>query len=141
MRKGDLVHFNNEVHIIVDTKFVLYKKSKKIIKYANVFNIKTNIRHSCPCYWLEKIEKPEKIIDKTMKTEQKKILDKTIELKNGQKMTVGKLVTHRTVPQLGLGLVVAESKVHKNYWIVQWCDSRYKDVGELGIGRDYLVIV
>ena len=56
-------------------------------------------------------------------------------------MTVGKLVTHRTVPQLGLGLVVAESKVHKNYWIVQWCDSRYKDVGELGIGRDYLVIV
>ena len=70
-----------------------------------------------------------------------KIIDKTIEHKNGQKMTVGLLVRHRTVPQLGLGLVVAESKVHKNYWIVQWCDSRYKDVGELGIGRDYLVIV
>ena len=71
----------------------------------------------------------------------KKIIDKTIELENGQKMTVGKLVIHRTVPQLGLGLVVAESKKHKDYWIVQWCDRRYGDVGQLGIGRDYLVIV
>ena len=65
----------------------------------------------------------------------------SIGLENGQKMTVGKLVTHRTVPQLGLGLVVAESKKHKGYWIVQWCDKRYCDVGELGIDRDYLQIV
>ena len=80
-------------------------------------------------------------VDKTIRLETKKIIDKTIELENGQKMTVGKLVTHRTVPQLGLGLVVAESKRHKGYWIVQWCDKRYCDVGELGIDRDYLVIV
>ena len=65
----------------------------------------------------------------------------SIEHKNGQKMTVGLLVRHRTVPQLGLGLVVAESEKHKGYWIVQWCDKRYCDVGELGIDRDYLVIV
>lgn len=56
MRKGDLVHFNNEIYIIVDTKLVLYKKSKKIIKYANIFNIKTNTKFSCPCYWLDKIQ-------------------------------------------------------------------------------------
>ena len=65
----------------------------------------------------------------------------SIEHKNGQKMTVGLLVQHRTVPQLGLGLVVAESKKHKGYWIVQWCDKRFSDVGELGIDRDYLQIV
>ena len=71
----------------------------------------------------------------------RKKLDKTIGYKNGQKMTVGKLVIHRTVPQLGLGLVVAESDKHKGYWIVQWCDKRYCDVGQLGIDQDYLVIV
>ena len=70
-----------------------------------------------------------------------KIIDKTIEQENGQKMTVGQLVRHRTVPQLGLGLVVGESKTHKNYWIVKWCDPRYYDVGQLGIDQDYLVIV
>ena len=70
-----------------------------------------------------------------------KKLDNSIGLGNGQKMTVGKLVPHRTVPQLGLGLVVAESEKHKGYWIVQWCDKRYCDVGELGIDRDYLQIV
>ena len=129
MRVGDLVYFNNEIHIIVSTKLILYKKSKRIIKYANILNIKTNIQHSCPCYWLDNIYNHNKIIDKT------------IELENGQKMTVGKLVIHRTVPQLGLGLVVAEIKRHKGYWIVQWCDRRYGDVGQLGIGRDYLVIV
>ena len=80
-------------------------------------------------------------IDKTIRFGSKKIIDKTIEHKNGQKMTVGKLVRHRTVPQLGLGLVVAQSKIHKDYWIVQWCDRRYNDVGQLGIGRDYLEIV
>ena len=68
-------------------------------------------------------------------------LDISIGFGNGQKMSVGKLVRHRTVPQLGLGLVVAESKIHKNYWIVQWCDRRYGDVGQLGIGSDYLEIV
>ena len=68
-------------------------------------------------------------------------VDNSIGFGNGQKMTVGLLVRHRTVPQLGLGLVVGESKTHKDYWIVQWCDRRYHDVGELGIDRDYLVIV
>ena len=71
----------------------------------------------------------------------RKKLDKTIGYKNGQKMTVGKLVTHRTVPQLGLGLVVAQSTIHKKYWIVQWCDKRYCDVGQFGIDQDYLQIV
>jgi len=89
---------------------------------------------------LHKVKK-EKIIDKTMHFESKKIVDKTIRLENGQKMTVGKLVRHRTVPQLGLGLVVGESKVHKGFWIVQWCDPRYHDVGQLGIDREYLEIV
>lgn len=89
---------------------------------------------------LHKVKK-EKIIDKTIRFESKKIVDKTIRLENGQKMSIGKLVRHRTVPQLGLGLVVAESKIHKDYWIVQWCDRRYGDVGQLGIGREYLVIV
>ena len=80
-------------------------------------------------------------VDIPMGSKSNKIIDITMKEENGQKMTVGKLVTHRTVPQLGLGLVVAESKVHKNYWIVQWCDRRYGDVGQLGIGSDYLEIV
>jgi len=79
-------------------------------------------------------------IDNSIGFDSKK-LDISIGYENGQKMTVGLLVTHRTVPQLGLGLVVAESKIHKDYWIVQWCDRRYGDVGQLGIGRDYLEIV
>ena len=70
-----------------------------------------------------------------------KKLDISIGYENGQKLTVGQLVRHRTVPQLGLGLVVGESNKHKGYWIVQWCDKRFSDVGELGIDRDYLVIV
>ena len=81
-----------------------------------------------------------KKIDNSIGSDSKKN-DNSIGFENGQKMTVGKLVTHRTVPQLGLGLVVAESKKHKGYWIVQWCDKRFSDVGELGIDRDYLVIV
>jgi len=89
---------------------------------------------------LHKVKK-EKIIDKTIRFESKKIIDKTIRLENGQKMTVGKLVRHRTVPQLGLGLVVGESKNHKGYWIVNWCDPRYHDVGQLGIDQEYLEIV
>ena len=70
-----------------------------------------------------------------------KKLDISIGFENGQKLTVGQLVRHRTVPQLGLGLVVAESKTNKDYWIVQWCDTRYHDVGQLGIDREYLEIV
>ena len=70
-----------------------------------------------------------------------KIIDKTIEYKNGQKMTVGLLVRHRTVPALGIGLVVSESKAHKGFWMIQWCDPRYYDVGTLGIDEDYLEIV
>ena len=65
----------------------------------------------------------------------------SMKLKNGQKMSVGKLVRHRTVPQLGLGLVVSESRDHKDYWIVKWCDPRYHDVGQLGIDKEYLIIV
>ena len=80
-------------------------------------------------------------VDIPMSSKSNKIIDITMKEENGQKMTVGLLVRHRTVPQLGLGLVVAESKKHKDYWIVQWCDRRYGDVGQLGIGRDYLVIV
>ena len=65
----------------------------------------------------------------------------SMELGSGQKMTVGKLVEHKTVPKLGLGLVVAESKSHPNYWIVKWCDPRYHDVGQMGIHADYLKIM
>ncbi len=68
-------------------------------------------------------------------------LDNSIGFGNGQKMSVGKLVRHRTVPQLGLGLVVCESKDHKGYWIIKWCDPRYHDVGQMGIDREYLIIV
>lgn len=89
---------------------------------------------------LHKVKKENKV-DKTIHLKSKKIIDKTIQFKNGQKMTVGKLVRHRTVPQLGLGLVVGESKAHKNYWIVKWCDPRYYDVGSLGIDVEYLEIV
>ena len=81
-----------------------------------------------------------KKLDNSIGFDSKK-LDNSIGYENGQKMTVGQLVRHRTVPQLGLGLVVAESDKHKGYWIVQWCDTRYHDVGQLGIDREYLVIV
>ncbi len=79
-------------------------------------------------------------LDNSIGFDEKK-LDISIGFENGQKMTVGKLVRHRTVPQLGLGLVVAESKDHKGYWIVKWCDVRYHDVGQMGIDREYLDIV
>jgi hypothetical protein len=82
-----------------------------------------------------------KKVDKTMNEETKKIIDKTIKPKTGQKMTVGVLVQHRTVPQLGLGVVVAESEKHKGYWHVKWCDERYQDVGSMGIEEGYLEIL
>lgn len=80
------------------------------------------------------------IIDNSIGFEKRK-LDISIGYENGQKLTVGQLVRHRTVPQLGLGVVVGESKMHKGFWIVQWCDIRYHDVGQLGIDREYLEIV
>jgi hypothetical protein len=89
---------------------------------------------------LHKVKKKNKI-DKTIRFGSKKIVDKTIRLENGQKLSIGKLVRHRTVPALGLGLVVAESKTHKGFWMIQWCDSRYYDVGNLGIDENYLEIV
>ena len=70
-----------------------------------------------------------------------KIIDKTIVSQNGQKMSIGKLVRHRTVPALGLGLVVGESNQYKGYWLIKWCDQRYSDVGHLGIEESYLEIV
>ena len=79
-------------------------------------------------------------IDNSIGFRPKKV-DISIGYENGQKLTVGQLVRHRTVPQLGLGLVVAESKVHKGFWMIQWCDPRYYDVGNLGIDQDYLEIV
>ena len=108
----------------------------KILDYLQKAGLNT-ISTSSPAWKL--LHKKQKV-DISMGLKSKKI-DISIESKNGQKMTVGKLVRHRTVPQLGLGLVVAESKIHKDYWIVQWCDRRYGDVGQLGIGREYLVIV
>ena len=79
-------------------------------------------------------------IDNSIGFRPKKV-DSSRGYENGQKLTVGQLVRHRTVPQLGLGLVVGESKTHKNYWIVKWCDPRYYDVGSLGIDGEYLEIV
>jgi len=81
------------------------------------------------------------LLDKTMLEEQKKLLDKTMELGNGHFLSIGDLVYHVTVPQLGYGLVVRESEDHKDYWIVKWCDPRYHDVGQLGIQAKYLAKV
>ena len=87
---------------------------------------------------LHNTEKTSKI-NKNLLTRQK--FDISIGYENGQKLTVGQLVRHRTVPQLGLGIVVGESKMHKGFWIVQWCDVRYHDVGQLGIDKEYLEII
>jgi hypothetical protein len=80
-------------------------------------------------------------IDISMSSQPEKKLDISIEFKNGQKLSVGDLVSHVTVPTLGYGLVVAESENHKDYWIVKWCDPRYHDVGQLGIQAKYLAKV
>ena len=79
-------------------------------------------------------------LDNSIGFDPKKV-DISIGFQNGQKLTVGQLVRHRSVPQLGLGIVVRESKTYKGFWIVQWCDVRYHDVGQLGIDREYLEIV
>ena len=81
------------------------------------------------------------IFDKTMSKNKKNLIDNTMEQENGQKMTVGLLVRHRTVGALGLGLIVSQSKAHKGFWMVKWCDERYCDVGSLGIAEEYLEIV
>ena len=90
---------------------------------------------------IHKRRKANKIIDKTIDLKSKKIIDNTIKEKVGQNLTVGTLVRHRTAPQLGLGLVTAESDKHKGFWHIKWCDPRYHDVGLLGIQREYLAIV
>ena len=79
-------------------------------------------------------------LDNSIGFDEKK-LDISIGFENGQKLSVGDLVSHVTVPTLGYGLVVAESKNHKDYWIVRWCDPRYYDVGQLGIQAKYLAKV
>ena len=79
-------------------------------------------------------------LDNSIGFDEKK-LDISIGFGNGQKLSVGDLVSHVTVPTLGYGLVVAESKNHKDYWIVKWCDPRYYDVGQLGIQAKYLAKV
>ena len=58
MLVGDLVYFNDELHIITNIRLVLYKNSKRIIKYADILSVKTNTKHSCPYYWLEHLKKP-----------------------------------------------------------------------------------
>ena len=75
------------------------------------------------------------------KGKKKKKGSNSIELENGQKLSVGDLVSHVTVPALGYGLVVAESDKHPDYWIVKWCDPRFYDVGQLGIQAMYLAKV
>jgi len=80
-------------------------------------------------------------IDISMSSQTEKKLDISIQFENGQKLSVGDLVSHITVPSLGYGLVVAESENHKDYWIVKWCDPRYHDVGQLGIQAKYLAKV
>ena len=111
-----------------------------ILDYLQKAGLNT-VSTNSPAWKLVHKVKEEKIVDKTIRFKSKKIIDKTIGFENGQKMTVGQLVRHRTVPQLGLGLVVGESKIYKDYWIVQWCDTRYHDVGQMGIDREYLMIV
>jgi len=97
--------------------------------------------NTCSPAWKLLYNCKEEIIDITIQPRPKKLVDITIKDQNGQKMSIGKLVRHRTVPALGLGLVVGESKAHKGFWMIQWCDPRYYDVGNLGIDENYLEIV
>ena len=111
-----------------------------ILDYLQKAGLNT-ITTDSPAWKLLHKTKQANLIDKTMYEQGKNLIDNTIVLQNGQKMSVGKLVRHKTVPQLGLGLVVSESRDHKDYWIVKWCDPRYHDVGQLGIDKEYLIIV
>ena len=80
-------------------------------------------------------------LDISMGFKMKKKLDISIEKQNGHFLSIGDLVYHVTVPQLGYGLIVCESEDHKDCWIVKWCDPRYHDVGQLGIQAKYLAKV
>ena len=131
--KTSLLCYNNK------TETTMTEDIDNILDYMQRAGLNT-IAISSPAWNVLHNAKGTSKIDNSIGFDSKKV-DISIGFGNGQKMTVGKLVRHRTVPQLGLGLVVAESKKHKDYWIVQWCDRRYGDVGQLGIGRDYLVIV
>ena len=84
---------------------------------------------------------PKNKLDISMSSQSKKKLDISIQFQNGQKLSVGDLVSHVTVPNLGYGLIIAESDNHPDYWIVKWCDPRYHDVGTLGIQAKYLAKV
>ena len=61
--------------------------------------------------------------------------------KIGKGLSIGDLVFHATVPQIGLGLITRESERHSGYWIIKWCDKRYDGVGELGIHEDFITKV
>ena len=111
-----------------------------ILDYMQKSGLNT-ISTDSPAWKLLHNTKQTNLIDKTMNEEQKNLIDKTIVLGNGQKLSVGDLVSHVTVPTLGYGLVVRESEKHPDYWIVKWCDPRYHDVGQLGIQAKYLAKV
>ena len=115
------------------------------LQRAGLNTISTNspawkLMHNVKCQKNVKNPLTRQKLDNSIGFDQKK-LDNSMEFVNGQKMTVGKLVEHKTVPKLGLGLVVAESRNHPNYWIVKWCDPRYHDVGQMGIHAEYLKIM
>ncbi len=77
-----------------------------------------------------------------MKKDQKsKSLGRARELGIKNSIKSGDLVRHQTVPELGLGVVAYESRDHSGFWIVVWCDERYKDVGNKGIHESFLVCV
>jgi hypothetical protein len=111
-----------------------------ILDYLQRAGLNTISTNSPAWKLIHKVKNTNKI-DKTMNKSKKNLIDNTMELRNGQKLSVGDLVSHVTVPTLGYGLVVAESENHKDYWIVKWCDPRYHDVGQLGIQAKYLAKV
>jgi len=111
-----------------------------ILDYMRKAGLNT-ISTDSPAWKLLHKVKDENKIDNSIQSTSKKKLDISIQFENGQKLSVGDLVSHVTVPTLGYGLVVAESENHKDYWIVKWCDPRYHDVGQLGIQAKYLAKV
>ena len=115
------------------------------LQRAGLNTISTNspawkLMHDVKCQKNVKNPLTRQKLDNSIGFDEKK-LDISIGFENGQKLSVGDLVSHVTVPTLGYGLVVAESENHKDYWIVKWCDPRYYDVGQLGIQAKYLAKV
>lgn len=110
-----------------------------ILEYLQRAGLNTISTNSPAWKLIHNVNKENKL-DNTMNKETKKI-DKTIRPRSGTTIAIGVLVRHRTVPQLGLGVIVAESDQHKGYWIVKWCDERYHDVGQMGIDEGYLEIL